>query len=739
MRFLILASAMISFVLCSCKKAESTLDHDDRGYEAVYPINTITVSKGETYTSPSLQHTFPSDVRFSIKEIKNQAGKTSSNFQREYEVGAWTAPVNKSTDITVDQLISKYKTIKQTGISIDPHTGTVTILGKATQDLSPDIYDIVINATYNGQTSTLPATIQVRLVSENSGYTKYVNGRWKFANENNYTQADVTVSRLEGDNLNALKNVIPNYSSNRAYVRLKIADARNIGIDVAHDISFNPEKSIASINPWIEVIQDKDAIILSSAIDRFPVLEQDSILSGKVQSSLVTSKEAIDLALALNITSEGVYDVVVRLNNHPSKKALWWPKGKEVYLPTDLRNNDFSNNNSKWSYERMRWSENFVVFWEKGLGEDPTNGAKRIDMDDFMAKMEVAYDYFYHTMKFVNAETTKANRYRTQVYINDQDEWLATGAGYDNEVGAMWLNYSAANSTATMAHEIGHTFQYLNACDGNYAFTGNSHVGMFWEQTSQYQASLLYPTSSQVIGGYVQSFIANTHLNLMHEDNRYSNFYHLQHWHMLHGIEFVGQLWQKAQADEDPIEAYQRLTGISQEEFNKEIYTYAQKALTWDFLNKSAYSSYVLSNLATNSHNTTVNAVENGYFQIAPEKCVQNYGFNALRLTVPTSGTVEVNFEGIKGDPSYNTNHDQKAGWRWGFVAVSSTGTATYGAMNSDALGTASFTVPTNTSRLYFLVTGAPIQHSRHVWDDNPTNDEQYPWKAKFTNTNPTN
>jgi hypothetical protein len=575
-------------------------------------------------------------------------------------------------------------------------------------------------------------------VAGDSGYSKYAKGKWKFAGEQNYVQADVNINKLEGENLNVVRNIIPNYNPNRTYARLKIADARTLGIDIAKDISFTSGNSISSINPWIETIGDHDAIILSSAIDRFPVLEQDSILSGQVQSSLLTSKEAIDLTLSLNITSEGIYDITVNLKNHPNKKALWWPKGKEIYIPNALRNNDFSSNNSQWSYERMRWSENFVVFWEPGLGTDPAYATQRIDMDDFLAKMETAYEYFYHTMKFVNVGSSKTDRYRTQVYINDKAEWLATGSGYDDEVGAMWINYSAANSTATMAHEIGHTFQYLNACDGNYAFTGNSHSGMFWEQTSQYQASLLYPTSSQVLG-YVAPFIANTHLNLLHEDNRYSNFYHLQYWHMLHGVEFVGQLWQKAQAAEDPIEAYIRLTGISQQQFNDEVYEYAKRTLTWDFLNKSAYNSYILSSQTGNTHNTSVNAIADGYYQIDPAKCVQNYGFNALKLIVPTSGIVQVDFEGIKGNTSYNTTYDQHAGWRWGFVAISSTGTATYGTMNSNSSGATTFAVPANTSRLYFLVTGAPNQHFRHIWDDNPNNDEQYPWKAKFTNTNPIN
>ncbi|WP_437921442.1 DUF6055 domain-containing protein [Sphingobacterium sp. LRF_L2] len=740
MRFLILASAIITATLFSCKKGEPELDiTDDSTYEASYPANTIIISKGETYTSDALNHTFPEGVKFSIKEIKNEAGKTSSNFRREYEIGTWNAVVNKEADISLDALLSKFVTKKQTGLSIDERTGAITLLGKATQDLNPDIYTIVIDALHNGQTTTLSSTIKLKLVSGDDGFAKFANAKWKFSNDNAYSIADVTINKLDGENLNTIRNLIPNYQANRTYIQLKIADARTLGIDITKDITFKAQHSIAAVNPWIPVLKNNDAIILSSAIDRFPVLEQDSILSGQISSNLLYNKETLDFKVHLNITSEGVYTVNVALNNHPSKKALWWPSGKEIYIANDLKKNDFTSNGSQWSYERMRWSENFVVFWEAGLGTDPKYSTQRLDIDDMLAKMEAAYDYYYNTLKFVDRSSTKANKYRIQLFINDKSEWLATGAGYDNEVGAMWVNYSAASTAATMAHEVGHTFQYLNACDGNYAFTGNTHAGMFWEQTSQYQASLLYPSSSQVLSSYLQNFIATTHLNLLHEDNRYNNFYHLQYWHMLHGADFVGQLWQKAQKPEDPIEAYKRITNTTQQVFNDEIYDYAKRTLTWDFLNKSIYSSYILSSQTTYIHNTTVNALADGYYQVAPAKCVQNYGFNALRLTVPSSGTVQATFEGIKGNTSYNNSYDQYAGWRWGFVAISTTGTATYGTMSSSSSGTTTFTVPANTSRLYLLVTGAPTQHFRHVWDDNASNDEQYPWKAKFTNTAPTN
>jgi hypothetical protein len=359
-----------------------------------------------------------------------------------------------------------------------------------------------------------------------------------------------------------------------------------------------------------------------------------------------------------------------------------------------------------------------------------------VDIKLLLQNLERDYTYYYDTMKFVQTGNTKADQYRTMILLNEQTTWLATGSGYDNQAGAMWINYDAANSYPTVAHELGHTFQYLNGCDGKYAFSGSyNYIGQIWEQTAQYQATLLFPTAYL---SYIPDFVQNAHLNLLHETNRYSNFYHLQYWHLKRGVEFVGKIWQQAIAGEDAVEAYKRIANVSQPQFNDEMYDYARRILTWDFLHKTYYTNYILSTSALYTQATKVNLQSDGYYQVDTSKCVQNYGFNALQLTVPAAGTVvSADFQGLKGVTGYNNTYDQYAGWRWGLVVINSSGNAVYSDMGSAATGSVSYTIPANTSRLYFIVTGAPTQHFHHVWDDNPANDEQYPWKAKFQNTQP--
>lgn len=209
----------------------------------------------------------------------------------------------------------------------------------------------------------------------------------------------------------------------------------------------------------------------------------------------------------------------------------------------------------------------------------------------------------------------------------------------------------------------------------------------------------------------------------------------------LHGIEILGRVWKEAEKGEDSVEAYKRITGITQDQFNDQVFVYACKNLTFDYLQKSYYTNYILNTSSNYTHSTNVNPMGNDWYQVDPSNCVQNYGFNALQVTVPESGTtVKAEFEGIRGDSNYNTAHDDIAGWQWGFVGIKSDKTAIYGECNKSDTGEITFDTPVGEelARLYFVVTGAPAEHFYHIWDDNnPQEDEQYPWKVKFTNAAP--
>ena len=120
------------------------------------------------------------------------------------------------------------------------------------------------------------------------------------------------------------------------------------------------------------------------------------------------------------------------------------PTGKLIYIPDELQSNDFTKEESQWSYYRMD-SDNFIVFWEKGFGSNPftvTDQALRVDIKDLLEKAELFYDVNVNKLKFVETGKSNTDKYRMMIFLKYQSEWLATGSGYDDIIGALWVNPS---------------------------------------------------------------------------------------------------------------------------------------------------------------------------------------------------------------------------------------------------------------------------------------------------------
>ena len=419
------------------------------------------------------------------------------------------------------------------------------------------------------------------------------------------------------------------------------------------------------------------------------------------------------------------------------------PKGKLIYIPDELQSNDFTKEESQWSYYRMDYSDNFIVFWEKGFGSNPftvTDQALRVDIKDLLEKAELFYDVNVNKLKFVETGKSNTDKYRMMIFLKYQSEWLATGSGYDDVVGALWVNPSTCQPVgSTIAHEVGHSFQYQTYCDNptsgcgwRYGFGENEEGGnCFWEQCAQWQAYQIYH-EEQFNNYNFDEYLLSCYKHPLHEAPRYANYFIQDYWCMKHGIEFIGKLWREARRPEDPIEAYQRITGVNQETFNDEMFDAARRFVNWDIDGIKEYGrNYV------GRKQCKLIASKDGYYAIDPAECPENYGYNVIVLNVPSAGVkVSADFVGMAGADGYRKKNVDKAGWRYGFVAYLENGSCVYSDIFSEKEGEAIFECPNFCRKLYFVVSGAPTQHWRHAWDDNDMNDEQWPYKVRFSGTN---
>lgn len=468
-----------------------------------------------------------------------------------------------------------------------------------------------------------------------------------------------------------------------------------------------------------------------------------------------------------------------------SSAALTFDKpGRIIWKPItsdNQYNNDYYREGNKWTFANSKESEHFIVFWDKAFGSNPNaasvKSSLRVDVDDLLRKAEKFYDTNVNRlgMASVGQGQSQLDTYKMSIYLLYDEGWTAVGSGYDDVIGALWVTPSTCHPVgSTIAHEIGHSFQYQVASDyrkngkadylhygWRYGYGANGEGGnAFWEQCAQWQSFQDYP--SETFGYHTSVWLQNYHRHFCHEWMRYASYWLQYAWTERHGYEAYGRLWRESAYPEDPIESYVRLfCGGDLSRFWDEYWTdYASRLPNYQFRDVHRYAT-----AGARDFNVSMNRTEDGYWQVAYGSCPETSGVNIIQLNVPAAGTqVQADFAGLNpgaallaadpgkswnGDPADGANADKytvvttynaagraaNRGWRYGFVAVKDDQTLTSDLFR-DAEGTATYTVPEGTDRLYFVVVGAPKVYNRHTWDETDGNDEQWPYKVRFDGTN---
>ena len=442
----------------------------------------------------------------------------------------------------------------------------------------------------------------------------------------------------------------------------------------------------------------------------------------------------------------------------------------KYYKPKEF-NFDMLRSDAKWSWFRSRQSEHFFVFWEAGFGDDPNSSelpqGMRVDIDDLLKKAEQFYKTNINRLGMVVTGQGKSylDQYKMEIYLLYQTEWLATGSGYDDTIGALWVNPSTCQPVGSViGHEIGHSFQYQTYCDNvkngaandfksgfRYGYEGSNGGCGFWEQCAQWQSYQDYPQQA-LNDDWNAVWYQQCHRHFEHEWQRYASYYLQYYWTELHGDKTLGRIWNESKYPEDASGAYMRIFGVNYENYKKQLFAYAQRCVTFDFDGTRSY----FTNQNTLYKTTLYN--QDGYYQIGYEQCPQPTGFNVINLEVPAAGTkVTVSMEALKAgsklpdaDPGNqvdgdfkvvgNTTNYNKVGSdqaiAYGFVALKEDGSRDYSEMSlTDAKGTAVYTVPAKTKMLYLVVQGAPKSYRQCPWDEKEETDMQCPYRFKIDGT----
>ncbi|WP_315817852.1 DUF6055 domain-containing protein [Paraflavitalea speifideaquila] len=208
------------------------------------------------------------------------------------------------------------------------------------------------------------------------------------------------------------------------------------------------------------------------------------------------------------------------------------------------------------------------------------------------------------------------------------------------------------------------------------------------------------------------------------------------------GINMVNRLWKESVANEHPVITYRRLKGWNQAQLNDFMYYYASREVAYDYSsnNFGAIMRAEYNRIKTQEPHYVwrrhtilkqLNAATGRY--IVPDAFApQDYGYNIIPLyTTCSTRNVTVKFKG-------HTEVNGTAGWRYGFVALNSSGTISrYSALSSANESQISFQLNSGETELYFVVVGAPTTHTSYVWEPGWPKIKRYPYELRIANAVP--
>lgn len=445
--------------------------------------------------------------------------------------------------------------------------------------------------------------------------------------------------------------------------------------------------------------------------------------------------------------------------------------GRIIVKPSTYSSNDFTNENSQFCFQRSAESEHFIIFWANGLNKTASGnislGGYTVNVNTLLTNAEKIWKCYVEELGFLEPGNSTTDKVKIEMFIVNQTDWRADGSGTTGtiysysgttkssksyKVGLFHCNPWAATGRNghTMAHEIGHTFQYLVSADLgdshglNYVLGDNSSGNEWWEDCANWQAYKVYPSYQFSDGEYFEGYMSRHHLNIHHEDARYFNCFYQDWWCQQHGKNTVGRVWREAKKPEDPSQAYMRIFGLDEDGYAKEMYDAYSHLTTIDIDEVRDYGKAKIGLEQQRLKEPDSDFIakyldnDNSWWVVDSAYCPQNYGYNANPLKVPAAGTVvKAVFKGLAGCDGYRKVKTEYAGWRYGLVAYTSDGLRVYSDMGADKDGEVSITVPENCVNMWFVVMGAPSVYWVHSWNSNVTDDEQWPYAVKFEGTDP--
>lgn len=392
-------------------------------------------------------------------------------------------------------------------------------------------------------------------------------------------------------------------------------------------------------------------------------------------------------------------------------------QNKKIYIPEDLRKMDLQADTSQWSLKRSIETDDLILMWERGFGNDTGNPPDldgkpmSFNLENLKNRVQGFYHFFRDTLAF-SLPGSKCDQYKMMVMVMYSLDGTAYGGTYDNFIGALWVapNRIQDEKMNCMAHELGHSFQLQIPADS----VGDAWGGSgFFEMTSQWMLWQVNPDWITDENYHFEAFKQLTHKAYLHLDNIYHSPFVIQWWSDLHGRKSIAELYRQGKIGEDPVMTYKRMYGLSQDAFNREMLRGYQHLVNFDFKHARKETRQYACTFNTEVQGTGERSMKvgSGY---RPKDFPEEYGFNAILLDslVDIQKPVEVAVRGVSNMHA--------------LTAVTTDGESIYSDIDAEH-----FEVPKGKTlkHLYLIVMGAPTEHYQIPM---PTEENPEPPKAEL-------
>lgn len=423
-----------------------------------------------------------------------------------------------------------------------------------------------------------------------------------------------------------------------------------------------------------------------------------------------------------------------------------------------------------WQDGHLREGQDVVLAWGDLAGEDPTRAPAelRFDADRALAQLDALYALDVHDLDVVD-EDGAIGRYKIVVVVDGtwstgpgapeslvvvphsgglaQSERGATGSVTDG-VGVLRVDvpsltargHESATAPATgeptvvggsefdpsweLARGFAEVVQGFAALDTPGGFASQD-AATFWAASAAYLATVAAPGGI----GSPADLVRSPQLHWGSPRLGDGSWLLLQYLAERDGEQLLGTMWRQAEAGEDPLTTYKRLTGLSQADLNRRVAEYAMRTVTWDFMDRSAIAAGVdrLDPVLVADRTTPVEAVEGdpGHYRVLDAFAPSDYGFTIVRLR-PDPGARDIHVR-VRG-------HDDAAdaGLSFGFVAMRA-GIPRYSPVTESLDDQVQLRLRTGEHEAFLVVVGTPSANHPHGSGDGFGEVDRYAYEFRVS------